>query len=47
MKDQIVEELEELRIKLDTIIKQVSDHVAFDLLRQAKDYMGLAQLQLK
>jgi len=48
--NDIIKELEELRIKLDAIIKQVNyveQNVAFNYLVEAKDMMGMAQLKLR
>lgn len=49
MNEQIIKDLEELRIKLDTIIKQVNyveQNIAFNYLVEAKDMMGMAQRNL-
>jgi hypothetical protein len=47
--EEIIDELEELRIKLDSIIKRVDfgeQNSAFRHLADAKDLMGMAQLDL-
>lgn len=48
MNQELIDELEELRIKLDSIIKRVDyDNPAFQRLVNAKDEMGHAQFDLQ
>jgi hypothetical protein len=47
MNQELIKELEEMRIKLDSMIKRVDyENPAFDILLNAKDMLGYAQFDL-